>query len=285
VATRKKPRPFDAALKKIADLDPAALARLVGEDATDIEVLNSDLSTKLAADRVLLVRTKNYILLIELQAQRDPKLVARLRAYSGLLTLAYGLPVRKVVILLCKAADHASLTGEYRDRWDNCTYEVLRLWEISPAIFFSGVTSLLAFAPLCDVSEEELPALIGRMTVEIGANYDVPMQKEIWACANVLMGLKFRPHVANEILIGVFNMLDLSTSTTYQELVKDAKAEGEARGRSTEARRILLKLGAERLGEPGEQTQEVLKAIKSHERLEDLLARLFHVETWQDLLA
>lgn len=218
--------------------------------------------------------------------------VARLHAYGVLLKLTYGLPVRSVLILLCKAANDVSLTGEYRDPWNTLIYEVLRVWEMSPSIFFSGLISLLPFAPLSNVAKGELPALISQMTAEIGTHYGAALQKEIWACTHVLMGLKYRPHVATELLVGVFNMLDLSTSSTYQELVKNAKAEGEARGevrgeergRSVEARQMLLKMGIKRLGEPDLEAQKALKAITSHERLEDLAVRLFDVESWQDLL-
>jgi hypothetical protein len=47
-----KQRPFDATVKTMIDRDPVAFLRLLGISTRGATVLNSDLSKKLAADRI-----------------------------------------------------------------------------------------------------------------------------------------------------------------------------------------------------------------------------------------
>ena len=53
----------------------------------------------------------------------------------------------------------------------------------------------------------------------------------------------------------------------------------------TEARRLLVSLGAERLGLPDEATRESIERIEGLEMLERLIRGTFTASTWQDLLA
>ncbi|MGO8672453.1 MAG: hypothetical protein ACLQVD_13950 [Capsulimonadaceae bacterium] len=99
------------------------------------------------------------------------------------------------------------------------------------------------------------------------------------------MGLKHDEAYSEYLLEGVFKMLDLSTSRTYQGIKAKGEAAGEIRGRIKEARRLLLILGVKRLGKPDQTTGAAVEAINSPERLEALVERLFEVNTWGDLLA
>lgn len=70
-------------------------------------------------------------------------------------------------------------------------------------------------------------------------------------------------------------------SVTYQAIVE----EGIEKGRLEEARKLLLDLGAERLGWPGNEVEAAIGEITDVERLRHMGRRLLHVSTWQELLA
>jgi hypothetical protein len=63
------------------------------------------------------------------------------------------------------------------------------------------------------------------------------------------------------------------------------RAEGEARGRAEEARKILLRQGRKRLGQPDESVLDRIAALSDPDRLDLLLDRLLDVTNWDELLA
>ena len=69
-------------------------------------------------------------------------------------------------------------------------------------------------------------------------------------------------------------------SSTYQEVLAEGRAEGQAEG----ARRILLRLGAERFGPPDARTGAALEAITDLGQLEALAGRLDRTSSWDELL-
>jgi len=78
-------------------------------------------------------------------------------------------------------------------------------------------------------------------------------------------------------------------STTYQYILNEGRAEGrqegERQGRVTEARKILLRQGRIRFGDPNAATTAALEAMTDVEHLEQLSERLLLVTTWEELLA
>jgi predicted transposase YdaD len=93
----------------------------------------------------------------------------------------------------------------------------------------------------------------------------------------LLMGLRYRPAVAAQLLQGVRAMKE---SSTYQAIL----AEGEAVGRAEEARKVLLLLGGKQFGPPDPQVRAAITAANL-ERLERLTERLLDVSSWDELLA
>lgn len=73
-------------------------------------------------------------------------------------------------------------------------------------------------------------------------------------------------------------------STAYQIILDEGRAEGEIRGRTEEARRLLLRLGRKRLGNPETTVEAAIRAITDLDRLELLAERLDEVAGWQELL-
>lgn len=81
-------------------------------------------------------------------------------------------------------------------------------------------------------------------------------------------------------------------STAYQAILDEGRAEGEIKGRAEgeikgraeEARRLLLRLGRKRWGDPDPAIEATVRAITDVERLELLAERISEVASWQELL-
>ena len=70
-------------------------------------------------------------------------------------------------------------------------------------------------------------------------------------------------------------------STTYQAILR----EGREEGRMDAARRILLRLGTKRFGDPDATTVATIEAIKDVGRLETMGDRILdgEIQSWDDL--
>lgn len=74
-------------------------------------------------------------------------------------------------------------------------------------------------------------------------------------------------------------------SSTYQAFLREGEAVGEARGRASEARAILLRLGSRRFGPPDRRTRVAVQRLADLGRLGQLTDRVLNVGSWEDLLA
>ncbi len=83
----------------------------------------------------------------------------------------------------------------------------------------------------------------------------------------------------------------MEESATYQFIVEkgrqkglqEGRQEGEEVGRVEEARRMLLRFGTARLGEPNEATRTRIDALAVRDEIEALADRLLQVENWSEL--
>jgi hypothetical protein len=85
------------------------------------------------------------------------------------------------------------------------------------------------------------------------------------------------PGPIDDTLQGVITMKE---SVTYQAIIE----EGEAKGKTEEARKILLLLGRDQLGEPSPDVLAALDTLADVSRLEELTVRLKRAASWQELL-
>ncbi len=87
----------------------------------------------------------------------------------------------------------------------------------------------------------------------------------------------------------ILGIRGIEESSVYQDIFAKGRAEGEARGRAEgefeEARRILLRQGRKKLGEPDERVLALVAGLGDLERLNRLLDRILDVATWDELLA
>ena len=69
----------------------------------------------------------------------------------------------------------------------------------------------------------------------------------------------------------------MKESSTYQAIL--------AKGRTDEARTIVLRQGGKRFGPADTRTRSAIEAIADVDRLEQLTERLLDVSSWNELLA
>ena len=164
---------------------------------------------------------------------------------------------------------HGSLSFRYR---------IIRVWELPLDELLRGALAALPLAPLTDEAADHLPEVVRSMENRIQQEAGASEAEFLWTSVYLLMGLRISLEEAGALLKGVRALED---SVTYQDII----SKGEAKGRAEEARKLLLHLGRKRLGEPDAATLNILQSPTSLERLEQLLERLFEVETWSELLA
>lgn len=285
--------PFDATLKALVQAHVADWLAVLDQPLSGpVEVLTPDLST-VTAFTDLVLRFSDSLLHLDFQSGPDSTLPRRVLLYNVLLHDGYGLPVHSVVILLRPRADRGDLTGTLsyaarpgRGRLE-FAFEVMRLWQVPvERLLASGLGTLplavLGQMPAGRTVDEALPQVIARLVERIETEA-LPEQGPILLTACfVLMGLRLSHQRAIELFQGVRKMRD---STTYQAILDEGRIEGEAKGRTEEARKLLLRLGRKHLGEPEAPVEAAVLAITDLEHLELLAERVWEVSNWQELLA
>lgn len=286
-ATERGAKPFDATTKALVDADPHAWLALGHLAPTGpVAPFEPSLATIQAeADKVLLVRGPTPRLVqVEIQASRDPALVRRLHQYKALLYHRHGQPVLSVLVLLRPEADGPELIGVLelagpdRRRYLKFTYTVVQAWEQSPEALLAGGLRTLPLATLAAMASSELPAVVRRIGERVHREAPPDQIGLLRTTTFFLLGL--RRDVIEETRRLVQGMRAMRESSTYQAVLDEGRAEGEANG----VRRILLRLGTERFGPPDAQTRAVLEAITDVGRLEALAGRLDRTSGWDDLL-
>jgi predicted transposase YdaD len=78
-------------------------------------------------------------------------------------------------------------------------------------------------------------------------------------------------------------------SSTYQAILEEGREEGLERGREqgrvAEARRLLFRLGTQKLGAPNATITSTVESLDDLDVLEHLTTGILTVATWQELLA
>jgi hypothetical protein len=282
------PGPIDDVLKHLTELSPADWVVRGGWPAA-AALIDADIGTiSGAADKAIRVTgPPDWLLAIDFQSGHDSLAkLADLLLYNSALFKRHGLPVRTLLVLQHPGADSPRLTGLYERGFSGepfdaaLRYRVLRIWEEPASTWLSGGLGLVPLAPLGNVSETDLPAVVARMKQRI--DREAPGRaKELWSAALILMGLRYESAVVQSLLRGVKNMKE---STTYQAILEEGRVDGIAKGKAAEARKMLLLQGRERFGEPSARVVARVDAVTDLGRLEALAVRLLHVKTWEELL-
>jgi predicted transposase YdaD len=285
-------KPFDTTTKELIQDHPRDWLDYLGLPVVSVTVVDADLSTVSPdADKILVVDAEPpYIAHLELQSAYKSDDAARFMRYNVLAESIHDLLVRTVVFLLRSEADgpcmRVPLTRQFPDEPEylHFKFRVVRVWEQPVDAILQGGVGLLPLAPLCNVSPNALPDVIRQMEqrIEVSAPDEAAT---LWTSTYLLMGLRYSPEFAARLLRGVRTMKE---SSTYQAILEEGEARGEARGeakgRIEGERRVLLRLGTRRFGEPDAITLETIRAIASLERLDQLNDKLLEAENWAELL-
>lgn len=288
------PKPYDATVKLLLETYPEAWLDYAGVKFDGrVEVIDSDLSTiTTQSDKVFRIADiAPWLAHVEIQASFDRWLALRILRYNILLQEKFRLPVHSILILLRPEADGPGLTGEVENRLSDGScyhwfrYTLLRVWQRPVAEVLAGGLGTLPLAPISNVALPALPDVIRHMEERLRKETEQAKAAELWASTCVLMGLRFDAQFAEQLLKGV---RDMEESTTYQAIkakgIAEGEAKGEARGRIEEARRLLLKIGANRFGQPEPSVHAAIESENSVERLELLFDAVPQAVSWAELM-
>jgi predicted transposase YdaD len=276
---------FDPTLKTLVEGSPGDWPVLIGQPAARTHAIDADIATVSgAADKVLHVSANPpYLIHLDFQSGHDSsELPELLHTRSALLYHRHRLLVRSVAVLLRREADSATALTEKlelgfdgEEPYDTFRYQVLRVWELPPAQLLQGGLSSLPLAPISAVTKTQLSGIIQQMEQRM-QNQPQKDVEEVWSATFILLGLRYSPEFARQLLRRVRAMKE---STTYQSILEEGKAMG--------ARELVLHQGRVRFGPPDATVTAALEGITDLGRLEELSERLLtpKVASWEELLA
>jgi hypothetical protein len=309
-------KPLDATMREIYEIEPVAWLEFLGIPVPDpgaVAVIDSNLST-VTADSDKLIRRGGpdpLILHSEFLSGRVVSYPRQAHRYNALAGYKHGAPVWSVLFLLRPAADGPELTGEYVQEvpgrgvnlWFR--YDVVRVWQLPPERLLTAGLPLLPLAPVSAVPRERLPEVLAAVARRLREEAAPGLKEALWAATEILLGLNHPKERVKELIEEITTMVlgirGIEESSIYQDIFTKGeakgraegraegeargRAEGEARGRAEEARKILLRQGRKRLGQPDESVFERIAVISDLDRLDLLLDHLLDVASWDELLA
>jgi hypothetical protein len=199
--------------------------------------------------------------------------------YNSALFKRHGLRVRSLLVLLHPGADSARLTGLCERGFPDepfdvaLRYRVVRVWQVPAERWLSGGLGVLPPAPLGAVQEAELPAVIARMKERLDREATRREAADLWFATYFLMDIRYADALIETLLRG---MTAMEESVLYQKIIR--------KGKSEEARKMLLLQGRSRFGEPPPEAVAALDALTDVSQLEELGVRLLRASSWQELL-
>ncbi len=285
-------RPFDPALKTLAEVVPADWLALVGRRHRRVSVEDTDVGTVVsgATDKLLRVHdAPEYLLHLDFESGHfRSELPLRLRMYNSIVAYRHDRLVLSVTVLLRPEADSPQWTGLLsrgfagEEPLDTLRYQVVRVWELDPERLLSGGFGTLALAPISAVPESEVKGIIRRMNDRLTGQQSPRKARDIKAAAYVLLGLRYSDEIAHALFREVVGMQE---SSTYQAIVRQGREQGLQEGRAEGERRTVLLQGEAKFGPPDEATRAAIDAINDLARLDELAVRLMSATSWQDLLS
>jgi hypothetical protein len=292
-------KPFDTTLKTLIDGHvgewAAFLAARAGLPAGPAEVLDTDLSTTLQADRLFRVHAPApFTLHLELESTGRLGIPVELLRYNVAALGVTGPPVHSVLVLLrpkANATDQTGLlelTGADGRPYHTFRYTVVRVWQESVEAFLAAGPGLAPLAVLTNEAAADLDVAFERFRDRL-KQPDVPgnVAEVLFGATFVLSGLRYDEAQVRALYERL--SMTLEDSTTYQWILQKGEAkgqaQGEARGRLAEVRGMVARLGARRFGPPPAVAQATLDAIADRERLERIAEHILDAAGWDDLLA
>jgi len=293
-------KPFDASLNRLIDLRPEEwvefFAARAGVPAGPVEVLDTDLSSTLQADKLFRVNGLTPAALhLEFEVSGRLGIPDRLLRYNVAARAMVGLiPVHSVIVLLRPEANATDVTGLLEvlgaDGGPYLTfrYTVVRLWQESAKTLLAAGPSLAPLALLTNEAAADPAVAVDRFAERLRADPATgTLKQELVPLSYVLCGLRYSEEQIARLFMGLKNVLE--ESSTYQLILNEGrtkgKAEGKAEGTLDGERNVLMIQGRKRFGAPPPEKAAVLAAIADRARLERMAERILDASGWDDLLA
>ena len=276
-------RPYDPAIKTLAELAPADWLPLAKRRRRRVTIVDSDVGTIVsgATDKLLRVHDDPaYLVHLDFEVGHvHANLPLRLRLYNSVFEYRHGCLVVSVPVLLAQEADSPQWNGLLERGFpgepplSTLRYEVIRVWQLPVEQLLSGGIGTLALAPISKVSQGEVRNVIRRMKERLSGPKAPLRAADIWAATYILLGVRYSDAVATSLFQEVLGMQE---SSTYRAIVRQGRAE--------EARRFVLLMGEKKFGAADDSVPAALEAIMDIEQLEELGVRLLSAESWRELL-
>lgn len=234
-------KPFDATLNALIDAHVADwadfLAARAGVPVGPAEVLDTDLSSTLQADRLFRIGGQTpYALHLELESSSRLGISEELLRYNVAARKSASLPVNSVLVLLRPKALASDLTGvlELPDpngvTYLTFRYTVVRLWEESFDAVLNAGLGLAPLALLTNEASADLPKAVTRFHERLQREtIPVNVTKELLGFTSVLGGLRYEVEPFRRLLMQGRNILE--DSTTYKWIMEQGHEKGMAQGK------------------------------------------------------
>jgi predicted transposase YdaD len=284
------PGPYDATTKYLVETYPRDWLSYLGIPTTGrVTVIDADLSTVTAeADKVLRIEEPEPIVVhLEFQSSYDRTMGRRLFRYNGMLHHDHEVPVLSVVVLLRPSADGPAMSGAYhvalsgRSPHITVEYLVRRVWQEQVSDLLAGPLGTLPIAPLGASEQSALPGLLRTVDRRFTEETTPTEADHLRVVTYNLLGLRFPPAIADQMMPGIRNMRD---SLTYQAILEEGREEGREEGQVQGERRALLRVGTARLGPPDDNIRSRIEAINDLDSLDRLMDRMLTALNWTELL-
>lgn len=281
---------FDETLKHLTELSPQDWVVQGGWPAAPAHIIDADIATIAGAtDKVIRVAGRpDWLLAVDFQAGHDSLAkLPDLLLYNSALFKRHGLPVRSLLVLLHRGADSPQLTGLYERGFPGelfdvaIRYRVIRVWQVAAEQWLAGGLGLVPLAPLGDVRQQDLPTVIARMKQRLEREVPPRQAADLWSAAFILMGTRYERALVQRLMQGVLTMKE---SVTYQAIIEEGEAIGEAKGKKEGSRKLILLQGRSKFGDPSAEAEAALNALSDVRQLEKLGVRLLHASSWEELL-
>ncbi len=276
-------RPYDPALKTLAELAPEDWLPLAGRRPCRVTVEDGDVGTVIrgAADKLFRVHDDpEYLLHLDFESGHfRASLPARLRLYHSAFEYRHDRVVLSVCVLLRPEADSPQWSGLLERGLpgeaplSTLRYGVVRVWQLDPARLLASGVGTLALAPISDVSAGEVRGVLRQVRERLSGPQAHPKAGDVLAASYFLLGLRYSDEFAQAIFDEVMGMED---STTYQATIRKGATGG--------ARRLLLRIGTRIIGPPQAEALARVEAINDLTLLEAMADRLLDVTSWDELL-
>jgi predicted transposase YdaD len=291
------PSLIDRTLKALIRRVPAAFFRLVGAVVDPAAISPEDVTVILPeyrADHVLKVGGEDdpgrWALHVEFQLEPDARVLRGWFLKNAALTAQLDRPVILAAIYLTRgnyatfpvayAAEAGGLSNQY-------SFPGIRLWEHAARIRNGELRELAPLLVLCEDTPGE-DVLREERALILGLDAPQPLRSELLALA-ITVGTRY---FARELLQTLFReeLQMLKEASFVEEWLNDALEQGlqrglqqgEDRGRSTEARQMLLTILRERFGELPAAVIERIER-EGPEWCRSMVARAVKIDSLDDL--